>query len=76
MAVWCRQTVDGEPAEPFAIDAEAHPDLGGDDMALLRRKADGAIEKGWTVTWTGERSFSAEKVRWGGSLCIREVWAD
>lgn len=76
MAVWCLQSVNGEPQEPYRIDPEAHPDLAGDDLALLARKAQGAADKGWAVTWNGERSFSAVKDRWGGSLCVRDFWTD
>ena len=73
MAVWCRQTVDGEPQEPYAI--EPHRE-GQTDDELLGLKALGAADKGWTVTWTGERSFTAVKDRWGGTLCTRDFWTD
>lgn len=77
MAVWCRQSVDGVPDPPYVIDAEAHPDLGGDDAALLKRKADGAADKGWKVKWRGARRFTATKIRWQTrSLCVREFWIE
>jgi hypothetical protein len=74
MAVWCRQTVDGEPAEPYVIEPHS-PDQ--TDAALLAAKARGAHDKGWTVEWTGARSFTATKVRWAsGSECVREFWTE
>lgn len=76
MAVHCRQSGDGIPTEEHIIDASAHPDLGGDDFALLLRKAAGAAEKGWRVRWTGDRRFIARKRRWGATDVTREFWAD
>lgn len=73
MAVWYRQSVDGEASD--AVPIEPHHD-GQLDVELLAIKARGAADKGWDVTWTGERSFTASKNRWGGSLCVREFWTD
>jgi hypothetical protein len=75
MAVWCRQTVDGEAADdPWLI--EPHH-VGDPDEYLLALKARGAADKGWTVHWTGPRSFTATKVRWQAeALCVREFWAE
>lgn len=76
MAVWCLQSVNGEADDPVVIDPEGHLDLAGDDLALLHRKAQSAAANGWEVTWNGERSFTAVKDRWGGSLCARDFWTD
>lgn len=73
MAVVCRQTARGEPDQTYRIEPH-HPRQS--DLALLRAKAKGAVDKGWAVTWTGERSFTATKERWGGVLCTREFRAD
>jgi hypothetical protein len=73
MAVWCRQTVDGEAAEPYII--EPHSDV-QTDAELLAAKMQGASDKGWTIKRTGAASFTAAKVRWGGTSCVREFWAD
>jgi len=73
MAVWYRQTVDGETTDERQI--EPHFD-GQTDAELLAAKAKGAREKGWTVRHTGSRSFTATKDRWGGVLCTREFWSD
>lgn len=74
MSVWCRQSVDdGRPDETLEI---GHHTADQTDAELLRAKARGASDKGWAVTWTGERSFTAVKDRWGGSICTREFWAD
>lgn len=73
MAVRCRQSGAGIPTEEHII--EAHPDL-DTDLALLERKALGAADKGWLVEWTGDRSFTATKDRWGGTIVTREFWAD
>jgi hypothetical protein len=74
MAVWCRQSVEGAPQEPYAI--EPHFD-GQTDADLLALKAKGAHDKGWSVEFTGPRSFTAVKVRWLDNVeCIREFWAD
>ena len=73
MSVLCRQTAEGEPDQTHRIEPHA-PDQ--TDEALLLAKANGAAHKGWTVEWTGPRSFTATKDRWGGVLCIREFWID
>ena len=73
MAVWCRQTVEGEPEQRYIIAPHSAEQT---DADLLAAKAKGAHDKGWTVTWTGERSFTATKDRWGGVSCLREFWAD
>lgn len=73
MAVWCRQSVEGEAEQPLRIEPHA-PDQ--TDAELLAAKAQGAADKGWTVEWTGDRSFTATKLRWAGSLCVRKFWAD
>jgi hypothetical protein len=71
MAVWCRQSVDGEQAEPYVIAPHTAEQTDGE---LLLAKANGAVEKGWLVAWTGERSFTAMKDRWGGARCVRAFW--
>jgi hypothetical protein len=71
--VRCRQTADGLPDQVYVI-APHTPRQS--DMALLKAKAKGAADKGWDVTWTGTRSFTATKTRWGGILCTREFWAE
>lgn len=73
MTVWYRQTVDGVAGEPCPIEPHA-PDQA--DAELLAAKAAGAAEKGWTVTKRRKASFTATKVRWGGSVCVREFWTD
>jgi hypothetical protein len=73
MAVWYRQTADGEVSDEREI--ARHFD-GQTDAELLAAKAQGATDKGWDVTWTGERSFTATKDRWGGVRCVRDFWAD
>lgn len=74
MAVWCRQSGDGLPAQSYRI--EPHHDA-QTDAELLAAKARGAADKGWDVTWTGERSFTATKVRWADEVaCVRDFWAD
>jgi hypothetical protein len=73
MSVWCRQSVDGVPDEPYVI--APHADDQSDDE-LLAAKAAGGADKGWAVTWTGERSFTASKERWGGAVCVREFWVE
>lgn len=73
MTVWYRQSVDGERGNPFVVEPHA-PDQ--TDAELLAAKAAGAADKGWEVTWTDERSFTAVKDRWGGSLCVRDFWTD
>ena len=71
--VICRQTQSGEADQQYEI-AKHSPDQS--DLGLLRVKAKGAADKGWDVTWTGERSFTATKVRWGDVLCTREFWVE
>lgn len=71
--VLCRQTAEGEPDQTYRI-APHSPDQS--DMALLKAKAKGAADKGWIVEWTGKRSFTATKVRWGGVLCTRQFWTE
>lgn len=71
MAVHCRQTAEGEPEQTYRIEPH-HAEQS--DAELLKAKAAGAADKGWTVTWTGERSFTATKVRWGEVTCTREFW--
>jgi len=73
MTVWYRQSVDGEAGDAVPIEPHA-PDQ--TDADLLAAKAKGAHDKGWTVAWTGERSFTATKDRWGGVSCLREFWTD
>jgi hypothetical protein len=73
MSVVCRQTSAGEPDQTYRIEPHA-PDQS--DADLLAAKASGAADKGWTVEWTGERSFTAAKERWGGVLCVREFWME
>lgn len=72
MAVWCRQSVNGEPQSTCVIAPHA-PDQ--TDAELLEVKARGAADKGWAVEWTGADSFTATKVRWqADDLCVREFW--
>jgi hypothetical protein len=73
VAVWCRQTVEGEPEQRYIIAPHSAEQT---DAELLAKKASGADDKGWTVEWTGERSFTATKDRWSGVMCVREFWAD
>jgi len=73
VSVLCRQTAEGEPDQTHRI-APHSPRQS--DRALLRAKADGAADKGWTVEWTGPTSFVATKVRWGGVLCTRAFWIE
>ena len=75
MAVWYRQTVDGEVTDgPRQI--EPHFD-GQTDADLLAAKRKGAQDKGWTVKHTGPGSFTATKKRWqAGVTCLREFWTD
>jgi len=74
MSVWCRQSVDGEPQEPYVIEPH-YPEQ--TDAELLEAKAKGAHDKGWTVEWSGESSFTATKTRWTtGALCVREFWTE
>jgi hypothetical protein len=69
VSVVCRQTAKGEPSQTYRIERH-YPQQS--DLQLLRAKAEGAADKGWTVKWTGQRSFTATKVRWGGVTCGRE----
>lgn len=71
--ILCRQTAPGEPDQTYQI---APHSARQSDLALLKAKAKGAAEKGWDVTWTGERSFTATKTRWLGVLCTREFWTE
>lgn len=73
MSVWYRQTVDGDVMDERVI--EPHADDQTDEQ-LLAIKAMGADDKGWTVEWTGERSFTATKDRWGGRSCVRKFWIE
>jgi len=75
MAVWYRQTVDGEALDdPHRI--EPHYE-GQPDDELLFVKAQGAAAKDWTVEWTGKRSFTATKTRWANEAhVVREFWVD
>lgn len=73
MAVLCRQTAEGEPDQQYVI--EPH-DAEQTDAALLLAKANGAVDKGWSVEWTGSTSFVATKDRWGGVLCTRTFWIE
>ena len=73
MSVLCRQTAEGEPDQTYRIEPHG-PDQ--TDEALLLAKANGAADKGWTVEWTGPRSFTATKARWGGVLCTRDFWIE
>lgn len=73
MAVLCRQTADGESDQTYPIAAHNPKQT---DLELLRLKAQGAADKGWTVVWTGKRSFTATKTRWGGVACVRTFWID
>jgi hypothetical protein len=73
MAVVCRQTAEGEPEQTYRI--ERHTPRQS-DASLLRAKAQGAADKGWTVEWISQSSFVATKVRWGGVLCTRTFWVD
>jgi hypothetical protein len=73
VAVWYRQSAKGQPTQTLQIEPHA-PDQ--PDADLLAIKARGAADKGWTVKWTGDRSFTATKKRWGDVLCTRKFWAD
>jgi hypothetical protein len=73
MAVWYLQSADGEQSGPHVIAPHFAEQT---DAELLAVKAKGASDKGWAVAWTGERSFTATKERWGGVLCTREFWTD
>ena len=71
--VLCRQTAEGEPDQTHRIEPHSPEQT---DAELLRAKAKGAADKGWTVEWTGEQSFTATKVRWGGVTCTRQFWTE
>jgi hypothetical protein len=71
--VLCRQTAEGMPDQTHRIEPHSPKQS---DTALLKAKAKGAADKGWTVEWTDKRSFVATKVRWGGVLCTRTFWIE
>ena len=73
MSVLCRQTAKGEPEQTYQIERH-HPRQ--PDVALLHAKAQGALNAGWDVEWTGHKAFTATKVRWGGVLCTRQFWIE
>ncbi len=73
MAVLCRQTAEGEPEQTHQIEPHSSRQS---DRALLKAKAAGASDKGWTVEWIGPTSFTASKVRWADILCTRTFWID
>ena len=73
MVVICRQTAPGQPDQTYPIERHTPRQT---DLALLKLKAQGAADKGWTVEWTGKRSFIATKTRWGGVTCTREFWTE
>jgi hypothetical protein len=73
VSVLCRQTAEGVPDQTYRIERHSARQS---DRALLKAKAQGAADKGWTVEWTGKTSFVATKVRWGGVLCTRTFWID
>ena len=73
MAVYCRQSVPGEPDQTAVI--EPHY-VGQTDVNLLGLKSQGAIDKGWTVEWISPSSFTATKLRWGDVQCVRTFWID
>lgn len=71
--VICRQTAEGSPDSTYRIEPHTPKQS---DTALLKAKAAGAADKGWTVEWSGKTSFTATKVRWGGVLCTRTFWIE
>lgn len=74
MTVLCRQSVNGEPQPAYVI--APHSETQTDDE-LLRAKAAGAADKGWTVEWTGPTSFTARKVRWEAQDDVtRDFWME
>lgn len=74
MAVHCKQIVDGIAQSEYII--EPHSDT-QTDSELLKVKALGAEDKGWSVTWTSETSFSAFKIRWQPqNEVVREFWVE
>jgi hypothetical protein len=73
MAVLCRQTAEGAPDQTHVIEPHSKRQS---DRALLKAKAAGAADKGWTVEWAGPSAFTATKVRWGGVLCTRQFWIE
>ena len=73
MSVVCRQTAAGEPDQTYEIEPHSPAQT---DRELLEAKARGAADKGWAVKWTGKRSFTATKERWGGVLCTRSFWIE
>lgn len=74
MAVWYRQSVNGEAQQALRIEPHA-PDQS--DAELLAAKRKGARDKGWKVRVTGPSSFTATKRRWADNdLCVREFWIE
>lgn len=73
MAVLCRQVAEGVPDQTYRIEPHSPRQSDG---ALLKAKAKGATDKGWTVEWSGTSSFVATKLRWGGVLCSRTFWIE
>jgi hypothetical protein len=71
--VLCRQTAEGTPDQTYRIEPHSARQS---DLALLKVKAQGAADKGWTVEWSSKTSFTATKVRWGGVLCTRQFWIE
>jgi hypothetical protein len=71
MSVRCVQVVDGEPQEPYVIEPH-YPEQ--TDAELMRAKATGAADKGWTVRWTSPTSFVARKVRWGVQAEVERIF--
>jgi hypothetical protein len=72
MTVYCRQIAadndDTYPIEPHYV--------GQTDANLLGLKSQGATDKGWTVEWIDQATFTATKLRWGGVECIRTFWIE
>ena len=71
--MWYRQTSDGVVTDEREIEAHS---VDQTDEELLAAKAAGAADKEWSVEWTGDRSFTATKDRWGGVLCVRKFWIE
>jgi hypothetical protein len=71
VAVWYRQTVDGEVTDERQI----APVDGVDDLELLEIKEASAVAHGWDVDRRSTRLI-ATKTRWGGDLCVREFWVE
>ena len=68
MAVYCRQTAEGEPDQEYVIEPH-RPDQA--DWELMIAKANGAADKGWMVEWDDPLRFTATKIRWSGVTCTR-----